>query len=202
MTARLRRSCAALRDDRRGATLIEFAIVAPVLLLLLMGLWDLLYQTYAQSILDGAIQKAGRDSAIEGGSTNAASIDAKVLAMARKIGGGARFATAPVRKNYSTFSTMKPENLTDKNGNGKCDKGEQFTDINGNGNWDLDPGLNGQGGAEDVTKYTVSIAYPRVFPMATLLGWSRTMTITSTTILKNQPFDAQHVIASQLVTCK
>ena len=53
-----------LRTDCRGATIIEFAIVAPVMMFLLMGLGDLLYQLYLQSILDGALQKAGRDSTI------------------------------------------------------------------------------------------------------------------------------------------
>lgn len=64
-----------IRSDRRGATVIEFAIVVPVLMVLLMGAFGLLHQIYAQSILDGALQKAARDSAIEGGAANAATFD-------------------------------------------------------------------------------------------------------------------------------
>ena len=33
-----------LARDRRGVTIIEFAIVLPVMLLMMMGLGDLLYQ--------------------------------------------------------------------------------------------------------------------------------------------------------------
>ena len=46
-----------LRSDKRGATAIEFGVVAPVLILTLLGLSDLGYRVYAQSILDGAMQK-------------------------------------------------------------------------------------------------------------------------------------------------
>jgi Flp pilus assembly protein TadG len=177
--------------DRRGAAIIEFAIVVPVLMFLLMGLFDLLHQIYAQSILDGALQKAARDSAIEGGAANAGTFDQQVWNMVKIVAPGATYKAT--RKSYSTFQTMKPENFTDKNGDSVCNNGEIFTDINGNKTWDADPGLTGQGGAEDVTQYTMTVTYARLFPVAGLMGLPSTMSIASTTLLKNQPYDTQRV---------
>ena len=51
-----------LVGDRRGVTAIEFGIVAPVLCLMILGLSDLAYQSYTQSMLEGAVQKAARDA--------------------------------------------------------------------------------------------------------------------------------------------
>ena len=187
----------ALRRDGRGATALEFTIVAPVMLLLMMGLGDLLYQIYAQSVLNGAVQKAGRDSGIEGGSANGDTIDARVQSMVGKILGNATFTSS--RKSYDTFSEVAPEPFTDTNGNGVRDAGECFSDVNGNGTWDADPGRAGQGGAGAVTLYTMTASYPRVFPVAQLFGWSAKQTISATTLLKNQPYATQTVIANTTI---
>lgn len=190
-----------LYGERRGATLIEFAIVSPVMLLIMMGLGDALYQEYAQSILSGAVQKAARDSGIEGGAANAATIDAKVIAMVSSLmktptNNCATPALAgtwcSTRKSYNSFSEVgTPEPFIDTNKNGVRDPGECFTDENNNGTWDADPSTTGQGGASATTLYTVSITYPRIFPVAGLFKWPTTQTITSTTLLKNQPYASQ-----------
>ncbi|MDO7843014.1 TadE family protein [Sphingomonas immobilis] len=184
-----------LRDflrDRRGSTIVEFAFVAPVMCLLLMGLCDLAYQVYAQAILNGAVQKAGRDSAIQGGNNNTTAIDAKVSAVVKQIAKTATFTFT--RTNYDTFSLAKPETFTDTNNNGIRDPGECFTDVNGNNQWDAAPGDDGQGGANDVSSYTVTVTYPRLFAVAGLFGWSSTNTISASTLLKNQPYATQSVL--------
>ena len=194
-----RRLLPRLARDRRGVTVVEFAIVAPVMLALIMGLGDLLYQAYAQSLLDGAIQKAGRDSAIQGGATNAGTLDAAVLAAVKQIAPSATYTAT--RKSYYTFASIKPEDFTDTNGDGRCDNGEVFTDINGNNTWDVDPGTTGQGGANDVTVYTVKVTYPRLFPTPGLLGFPPTQTLTASTLLKNQPYATQTVVTAKTVKC-
>jgi Flp pilus assembly protein TadG len=198
----------ALLGDRRGAAAIEFAIVAPVLVMLIMGLGDLSFQIYAQAILNGAVQKAGRDASIQGGAQNTPAIDAKVVSMVGTImkdptQSCATTSDTPIwcssRKSYASFSVVKPEPFVDNNGNGKLDHGECFTDINGNGTWDADPGIAGQGGANDIALYTMTITYPRIFPVAGLLGWPQTQTISSSTLLKNQPYQTQAVQAPKQV---
>lgn len=180
---------ASLAPDTRGATVVEFAFVIPVMMVLLMGLGELTYRAYAQSILTGSLQKAARDSGIEGGAASTDAIDEKVKVMVRKIAPDATFVST--RKNYDTFTAVAPEPFTDTNGNGIRDAGECFTDINGNKTWDADPGTSGQGGASEVTLYTMTVTYPRLFPVAKLLGWSGNGTLTATTLLKNQPYASQ-----------
>lgn len=194
-----------LAEDRRGATLIEFALICPVMLLMVMGLGDLLYQAYAQSILEGSLQKAARDSSIEGGASNTATIDGQVIASMKPLADNLTNNCAPsgltgtwcsTRKNYDSFSDVAPEPYTDTNNNGVRDPGECYTDENGNGAWDADPGLNGQGGASAVTLYTMKITYPRLFPVAGLMKVSPMQTITASTLLKNQPYAGQTVNVS------
>jgi len=175
--------------DARGATLLEFAFVAPVMVAMLMMLGDLLYRAYAQVILDGAIQKAGRDSAIQGGGDEAGKIDAAVTSAVREVARGATVTAQ--RSNYNSFSIMKPEVIDDKNGNGKLDSKECFYDVNGNKAWDADPARQGQGAANDVTQYTVTVTYPRPFPVSGFFGASPNQQITATTLLKNQPYARQ-----------
>jgi Flp pilus assembly protein TadG len=186
-----------LRADQRGAAAMEFGLVAPVLALFMMGVGDLLYGTYVNAILLGAIQEAGRDSTIEGAATTASStaIDNKILTAIRRVAPNATLTST--RTNYTTFSEVnKPEPFVDKtspstNRAGVHDANECFSDTNGNGTYDAIGGRTGVGGANDVQQYKVVITYPRVFPIARFMGWSNNATIEAETVLKNQPYAGQ-----------
>lgn len=195
----MRRALQQLRGDTRGVTVIEFAIVAPVMLILIMGLGDVLYQGYVGAVLSGAVQKAGRDSGLEG--ANPTAIDATVQTMVRRVIPGATFPT-PVRKSYDTFTQVAPEPFVDGNNNGRYDPGECYTDQNANSQWDADPGVTGQGGASAVTLYTVTVTYRRLFPVAGLIGLPQDQSVSATTLLKNQPYSGQSTTtAVQRGTC-
>src|SRR5687768_12624087 len=56
---------ARLARSTRGATLPEFAIILPTFLVLLFGIYDVGQTMYAQSVLQGALQDAGRDASLE-----------------------------------------------------------------------------------------------------------------------------------------
>lgn len=197
--ARDRRTLVDACRDARGAALIEFALVIPVFLLLTMGFCELAYQAYIQSVLSGAVQKAGRDSAIQGATTG--DIDAAVLTEIQAASPRASFAPGyPSRKSYSQFGDIEPEPFVDLNGNGVHDSGECFTDVNNNNAWDADPGRSGQGGANDAVVYTVSIVYPHLFPLDARLGWGSNQTLSATTTLKNQPY-AQQTVGTYPTVC-
>ena len=191
-----RRAFRRLACDRRGSSIIEFAVLLPVLLLVGMGLFEILYQRYVSSVLRGAIQKAGRDSAIQGNDSKGALIDQKVMAMIWLVAPKATYVSS--RKNYASFSNIRPEYFEDNNGNGVYDKASEcFTDVNGNKTWDADPGLAGQGGANDAAVYTIQVTYPRLFPV--FLKWSPNAVLTAKTILKNQPYASQNSYAATKV---
>lgn len=182
-------------DDERGATLVEFAIVAPVMMLMLMGFFDLAHQAYAKSVLTGVVTKAARDATLEGGAATGAALDATVATQVRKVTG--QSATVdPSRLSYTDFRGVgTPEQFTDAGspGNNQYDTGECFVDTNGNGVWDSDIGRSGQGGAQDAVLYKVTVTYRRLFPMAGMLGWSDNQEISASTVLRNQPYAEQVV---------
>lgn len=178
--------------DARGATIVEFAFVAPVFILLLMFLFDAGYYLYAKSILTGEVLAAGRSSALETATQeNRDTLDTNVeTAVKRLVSGGTMSFDRMAYKSYGR-AQAKAEAFIDGNNNNICDANESFDDANVNGVRDLDSGTSGQGGAKDVTIYTVTLRYDRMFPMASLLGWGQEVTMRSSTLLRNQPFDKQ-----------
>ena len=180
-----------LRRDTGGVTIVEFAIVAPVLCLLLMGMFDLGFQGYAQTTIKGALQEAGRHSSLEPTLVTTSELDDEVRRRVQAVIPEAEVTFD--RKNYATFGDIrKPEDFRDNNSNGVCDDGEPFDDVNGNGTHDLDRGRNGVGGARDAVLYTATATYPRVFPLHGFVkGMDGTVTLTGQTVLRNQPYDEQ-----------
>ncbi len=190
MTRLLRR----LHRDRDGATMAEFALISPALVLVLMGLFDMGFTLYANVMLQGALQEAARASTVEGAGSSLTAIDDAIAAQVGSVVPGARFVFS--RKAYSNFSDVgNAEDYTDSNANGSCDAGEPFEDANGSGSWDRDRGVNGLGGARDAVLYKVSMTYRRPMPMASLLGFSDMVSSAATTVLRNQPYDLQRNVA-------
>lgn len=55
-----------LRCDARGQSLVEFALIAPVLLLLLVGIVDIGRGLQAYTTLGHVVREAGREAAVHG----------------------------------------------------------------------------------------------------------------------------------------
>lgn len=184
-----------LHSDRRGAAVVEFALIAPALLMTVFGLFDLGYNIYTAELLEGAIQKAARNSGIE--SANSATLDGRVAAQVKNI--APRATLTFKRTSYASFSDIgRPEDFTDVNGDGHCNNGEPFEDANANGAWDADQGKSGQGGSRDAVLYEVQVTYPRPFPVMAIFGMSPNYSLTSRTVLRNQPYDLTPKPASVL----
>lgn len=183
-----------LRDDERGATVVEFAIIAPVMGLVLLGGFDVGHTLYMRAVLQGVLQKAARDSSLEKGTQQAQleAIDRKVTAQVSAVANNGTIEIK--RRYYRTFSeaaAAKAEDWTDSNGNGTCDDGEPYTDRNLNNHWDNDGADGGQGGARDSTVYTVTVSYPRFFPIYNFIGGSHRTRVSAATVLRNQPYADQ-----------
>ncbi|MBO9622799.1 MAG: pilus assembly protein [Sphingomonas sp.] len=190
----------ALGRDERGITVVEFAIVAPVMCLMLAGAFDISHTLYMTAQLQGVIQKVTRDSALESGAatTRQEALDAKLTREVKVLANNADVQIT--RKWYRTFSdaaAAKFEPFTDANGNGTCDgpqgatPGELYEDNNNNGNWDRNGGNGGQGGAKDAVVYTATITYPSFFPLFKFIGGSGTTIVKASTVLRNQPYGDQ-----------
>ncbi len=187
-----------LRRDSKGTTLIEFAIIAPAFLTLLMAVFDLGYRAFIHSTLQGVVHKAARDGTLENGSADEVRLNRKVEDLVRPLVANGEFKFD--RKNYQSFTRAgSQEKFTDSDADNFRDPGECFEDENGNAQWDADSGSAGQGGADDITKYNVTVEFPRIFPLYGMLGWTRTQKVSATTVIRNQPFDNQAVRTATVV---
>ncbi len=188
-----------IRQNRDGVTLVEFAMIAPVLMMALMGIFDLAHTMYTNSLLMGAVQKSARDSTMEDAALHMTAMDANVTTTVRRIAPGATVTFS--RTAYTNFGDVaRSEDFTDTAPiDGICNHGETYEDANNNGLFDLDRGASGMGGARDAVLYRVTVSYPRLFPVAGLLGMPNTSTMVATTVLRNQPYGFQSAPATR--TC-
>lgn len=178
-----------LRQDREGVTLVEFAFVGPVLILMLMGLFDIAHTQYTSAVLYGAVQKAARDYTLESATTSAATIDTRVQDQIRSVMPNGATITF-TKTAFDDFKNVNErEEYTDLNNNGTCNTGEPYQDENNNGVWDIYRGQSGLGTARDVMLYTTNVTYPRLFPMFGMIGLPANVTLSATTVLRRQPFD-------------
>ncbi len=180
------------RDDNRGVAVVEFAILAPTFLMMLMAFYDFAHSLYARTIIDGALQKAARDSTLNTTTTTQTAIDNRVRAIVLTANHDATVTfSRRFYKTYNQAAAAAAEAFTDTNHNGMCDGGEPFVDRNNNNVRDIDGADAGQGGAKDQALYTVTATYTRLFPMHNFLGWSRNVVVSRSTILANQPWAEQ-----------
>lgn len=198
----LRHTLSRIRNDIAGMTVVEFALIAPVLLTLLFGSFDIGYSLYARGVLQGAVQKAARDSGLRENANNPEALDALVTdSIARVMKTDGENSVIYVRRNYTSFSDVgEMEDFTDSDGDAVCDLNEPFEDTNGNGEWD-EKGQAGQGGARATVLYRVTFRYKRIFPIHKLVGGSPYTTLNASTVLRNQPFAEENEVVVTSGNC-
>lgn len=186
---RARNFCRRIFGDARGTTIVEFAFVAPILVLTLLGLFDLGYKSYVASNLQGALHEAARMGTV--GDKTTAQIDAHIQSRLREFSRGATITIT--HKSYMDFSGVQvPETITnDTVPIGQYNVGDCYQDANANAQYDTDRGRSGMGNSEDVLHYSITMSYPRLFPLTRLMGLSSTDTVTSSTVFRNQPYGSR-----------
>lgn len=184
-----------------GVSVTEFGLIAPVLMIMLLGTYDIGHEIYVKSVLNGVLQEVGRSSALEGATNidQRDEIDSRLTAAVLKIAPKAEIKVT--RRYYKTFSqaaAAKAEDIiVDKDNDGWCDDGtgdgelERFMDANHNGFWDEDGGTDGQGGAKDIVIIKVALSYDRLFPSASFIGYGNDVVLVSDSVIANQPYGQQ-----------
>ncbi len=177
--------------DKRGATIIEFAMILPALCLILLGTFELGYRMYVASVVQGALHEAARMATVGGVTTT--QIDTQVKRRLYSFSHAATIVTST--DSYDEFSQVSlPERITsDTTPLGQYNAGDCYEDYNNNQRYDVDRGRGGMGQSDDIVRYQVSISYPRMFPVAGFFGWSNTDTITANTVLRNQPYAGRSI---------
>ncbi|HJR90610.1 MAG TPA: TadE/TadG family type IV pilus assembly protein [Novosphingobium sp.] len=196
--ARILATARRLPREERGAAAIEFALAAPVFLMMIMGIFDIGHMAYSKAVLSGAVQEAARTSAMEGADT--AEADEKVMDVVGPVIPGVEIEST--RTSYFDFTDIgRPEKWNDSNKDGECDGGETYTDENGNSQWDADIGRGGNGGSGDVVLYHVEMTYKPLFPIPLMTDRGGTRTLSATAVKKNQPFGTQEGYGSKAGSC-
>jgi len=177
--------------SRSGATALEFALIAPILLALIMGIVETGLVFAADILLKNATHTAartGRTGFVEVDSTREATVITIIKRQADLLMDPAKLTISS--KAYAAFEGVRtPEPFIDANGNGQRDDGENYTDVNGNGQYDLDRGKTGLGGASQVVLYTVSYPWTFITPMiGNLIAQDGVLTLTATAVVQNEPY--------------
>lgn len=187
MSRRLRH----LKTDQSGVTVVEFAFVSPVLLLMMIGLVDLGYRMYMTMMLQGALNEAARQVTVGGITSDA--VQSFVRTRVSSISSVAASGTTVTPSSFYDFTgikTLEPI-TTDQNGNGQLDAGDCFTDYNGNGVRDTNGGAGGLGSSDDIVYYTATTTYTSLVPIQSMIGWSSQESISVMSMMRNQPYGAQ-----------
>lgn len=176
--------------DRNGVTTVEFALIAPALIFVVMGMVELSLLMFTQSVLDGATQTAsrlGKTGYEVSGSTREQTILSAVNARAGQLMNTANITIT--KKSYAQFDQIgDPEPFVDTNGNGVRDQNENYTDVNLNGQYDTDMGASNYGSAGEVVVYTVTYPWQFATPVVAAFFSGGSVTLSSRVVVLNEPY--------------
>jgi Flp pilus assembly pilin Flp len=186
----------ALCGNQDGATALEFALVAPVLVLMIMGGFDAGYGVYLKSVAAGTLEAKARAASLEGATES--QFDEDVREGMRAILPNYAHADENIilsKRNYTDYSRIGAAEriTTDYDDDGELDVGDCWLDEDENGVFGNNGGAAGLGGADDGVYYTVTLKLPRLFPMASMIGLPEEQQITVKTLVINQPYGTQTV---------
>lgn len=178
---------------RGGGAAVDFAIIAPVFFLLVIGTLEFAMLMVGETLLQSAVTDASRFGLT--GRTFVGQTREEVIADIVESRTYGLIDTERLEFDtlvYPSFDSVgRAETFTDRNGNGAWDAGEPFTDINGNGQWDEDMGAAGLGGPDDVVLYRVRYDWRMLTPLfRALFPPDGVIPMEASLAIRNEPFPA------------
>lgn len=178
--------------DRRAIAAVEFALIAPVMILLICGFMEYAHVASARTTLEAATMRAARAVAASDCPTSRqeimqSTIRGSMTSFPAASGTGVEIETRAYSGNFSDAG--EPEPYNDTNGNSRWDSGEPFNDVNGNGAYDTDMGSLGSiGGAGQVISYTSRYTVASLFNfISTRFNGGNGYRIEASTVIRNEP---------------
>jgi Flp pilus assembly protein TadG len=176
---------------RDGVAALEFAFIAPVFLMLMMGVIETSLLMLTQNTLENAIfaaTRTGKTGYTASGSTQVDTIRAALNSRAISF-----IDTTQLNLSYKSYNQFdqigQPEPFVDANSNGVRDNGENYTDVNANGQYDTDMGASDVGGSSEVVVYTVTYPWRINTPMiGRLFTNNGNLTLTARAVVQNEPY--------------
>jgi len=176
--------------DDCGKAIVEFALVAPLFLGILLSVLEFSGIMFVQTLLEGGAREASRYG-ITGQQPDGVSREDMILSIVsdNTLGIVDMDELVMTTRVYNNFSEVgQPEPFDDENDNGAYDAGEPYTDSNGNGSWDDDMGAAGLGGPGDVVVYNMSYDWPIMIPLFAPFFGDK-ITLEANIAVRNEPFD-------------
>ena len=177
-----------------GAAAVEFAFIAPILLLTIVGIMEVAMALIVSTLIEDGLRDAARFG-ITGSEPPGVTREEQITS----IIGDATVGLVEMSEIdiqtlvYPSFAEVgEPEPFTDTNANGVYDIGEPYTDINANGQWDADMGAAGVGGPGDIVLYKIKYNLPMMTSLlATMLGGADgKIQLSASIAVRNEPYPA------------
>lgn len=188
LTARTR----LLLRRRDGTAALEFALILPLILTMVMGIIEVSMILFVSALLEGGLRDASRFGIT--GSVPAGSTREQVIVdiVNDRSLGLFSLTTSDVRmRSYDSFEDVgQPEPLVlDANSNGQCDAGDTYSDVNDNSTWDADMAKTGAGESSSIVVYDVVVDWSLLTGfMAPLIGEDGKMPVTASITVRNEPY--------------
>lgn len=179
------------RKNQDGITSLEFALISPVMVMLIMGIIEFSMVMYTTTIMESATNstsRLGKTGYDPSGMTRQEAIVHSITEKTKDLLDGAKITIET--KAYSDFSKVgKPEPCIDPV-NPPCGglPGINYIDANGNGTWDSDMAEVGLGNEGEVVVYSVHYPWKIMTPFVSSLMGASIFDITVRTVVRNEPF--------------
>lgn len=178
---------------RDGAAALEFAFALPVLLLLILGMFEVSMMMFVSTSVEGGLREAARFG-MTGQTPVAGTREEAILAILERYTFGLVDLNAAdiTFTTYASFSDVEqPEPWVDAEPlNGVYDAGEAYDDLNGDGQWSADRGTAGVGASGDVVLYKIAYDWQLLTPyLAHLFGDDGVLHMTASIAVRNEPYD-------------
>ncbi|MHA1566957.1 MAG: TadE/TadG family type IV pilus assembly protein [Alphaproteobacteria bacterium] len=177
-------------EDRRGSAAVEFGLIAPLFILMIVGIVEVGTTLFVGALMEGAIRDASRYGITGQDGANRAQVIRDIIEE-RTIGlVDINIATIQTQVYESFEAVGSAEPYTDDNpANGTYDVGEAFVDVNQNSQWDSDQGKDGVGEPGEIVLYTVDYNLPMLTGyVASHLGSGGHIGLSASIAVLNEPF--------------
>lgn len=188
-------------SNEAGSPAIEFALAAPVLLLVMTAIIEFGMIMFVTVLMEGGLREAGRYGITGQIPPNAKdetkSPEDRRAAKIRAIVAEHTLGLVDISKAtisitaYPTFDDVgKGEDFVDGNENSEYDVGETYKDCNGNGKRDADRGKSEPGAAGDVVVYRFDYDWPLLTSLMTpLIDTGGKFHLQANAVMRNEPWD-------------
>jgi Flp pilus assembly protein TadG len=175
------------RRRQKGSVAIEFALIAPVMFIFVIGMMEISTALAVSTFLEGGLRQASRFGVTGGDGGIGREARIQQIMASNSFGLIDPNDIALDTRTYGTFAEIGDESYTDTNNNGTYDAGEPFIDRNNNGRWTPDSGTPGLGDGDDIVVYRVSYQWRFMTGVLRPIIGDH-VTFNSGIALRNEPF--------------